>query len=171
MTPYMVIETTRLRLREFGAEDLDRVASIFDDAEQMRFYPRTRTREEAWEWLARNRSFYDDHGYGFWLVEDRGTSDFLGYCGIRPLDLDGAPVTEIGWHTKKTSWNRGIATEAAAAVRDAAFGRFAQTRLVALIPPANHASRRVAEKIGMREAQATMFDGVSYVTYVCDCGR
>jgi RimJ/RimL family protein N-acetyltransferase len=100
------------------------------------------------------------------LIESRSTSEFLGYCGIRPLVLEGTPATEIGWHTKKTAWNRGIATEAAAAVRDLAFARFAQTRLVALIHPDHLASRRVAEKIGMREDATLVFDGDPYVTYV-----
>ncbi len=64
----------------------------------------------------------------------------------------------------KTSWNRGIATEAAAGVRDAAFGRFARTRLVALIDPDHLASRCVAEKIGMNEEGAVVVDGDPYQT-------
>ena len=166
----LVLETTRLRLREFRSDDLAVLAAMFEDAEQMRFYPRKRTRREASEWLRRNQSLYAKCGFGFWLVEDRATLEFAGYCGIRPLHLEGAAVTEIGWHTKKTAWNRGIATEAATAVRDAAFERFAQTRLVALITPDNGPSRRVADKIGMHEAHATMFEGVSYLTYVHERG-
>jgi RimJ/RimL family protein N-acetyltransferase len=164
----MILETERLRLRKFRPDDVDELAAMVGDPEQMRFYPYTRTREDASAWLERNRALYERQGFGFWLVEDRNTSRFLGYCGIRPLELDGATVTEIGWHMRKTSWNRGLATEAATAVRDAAFARFAQSRLVALIPPANAASRRVAEKIGMREGEETLFDGVQYATFVYD---
>jgi RimJ/RimL family protein N-acetyltransferase len=143
-----ILETRRLRLREFRPDDLDELASMMADEEQMRFYPRPRTRDEPAAWVGRNLSLYEKHGFGFWLIESRPTAEFLGYCGIRPLVLKTGPVTEIGWHTKKTSWNRGIATEAAAGVRDLAFARFAQTRLVALIHPDHLASRRVAEKIG-----------------------
>lgn len=81
--------------------------------------------------------------------------------------LEGASTTEIGRHTKKTSWNRGIATEAAAGVRDLAFARFEQTRLVVMIRPDHLASRRVAEKIGMCEGAGIVFDGDPYVTYTC----
>ena len=119
----------------------------------MRFYARARTRDEARAWIARNRLLYEEPGFGFWQIESRPTSEFLGHCGITPLVLEGASVTEIGWHTKQTAWNRGIATEAATCVRDLAFTRFAQTRLVALIPPDHLASRRVAEKIGMCEGR------------------
>jgi len=163
-----ILETRRLKLREFQRDDLDELAAMVADEEQMRFYPGPRTRDEAWAWIGRNLSLYEEPGFGFWLVESRPTSEFLGYCGIRPLVLEGASTTEIGWHTKKTSWNRGIATEAAAGVRDLAFARFAQTRLVALIHPDHLASRRVAEKIGMREEAAIVFDGDPYMTYVSD---
>src|SRR6266571_19236 len=166
MTP--MFETERLKLREFSQDDLDDLAAMVADEEQMRFYPRPRTRDEACAWIGRNLSLYEEHGFGFWLIESRLTSEFLGYCGIRPLVLEGTPVTEIGWHTKKTSWNQGIAAEAAAGVRDLAFTRFAQTRLVAIIRPDHSASRRVAEKIGMCEEGAIVFDGDPAVTYVSE---
>jgi RimJ/RimL family protein N-acetyltransferase len=146
-------------------DDLDELAAMVADEEQMRFYPAARTRVEASAWIERNLALYEEHGFGVWLVESRSTSEFLGYCGIKPLVLEGASATEIGWHTKKTSWNRGIATEAAAGVIGLAFARFAQMRLVAMIPPDHLASRRVAEKIGMREGGAIVFDGDAYVTY------
>jgi RimJ/RimL family protein N-acetyltransferase len=163
----LILETGRSRLREFDPDDLDALAAMVADEEQMQFYPAARTRDDARAWIDRNLSLYEQHGFGFWLIESRSTSEFLGYCGIRPLELEGASETEIGWHTKKTSWNRGIATEAASAARDLAFAHFAQTRLVALIHPDHLASRRVAEKIGMREDAALVVDGAPYVTYVC----
>ena len=163
-----ILETRRLRLREFHPDDLDELAAMVADEEQMRFYPGPRTRDEAHAWIGRNLSLYEEHGFGFWLIESRPASEFLGYCGSRPLVLDGAPATEIGWHTKKTSWNQGIATEAAAGVRDLAFAHFAQTRLVALIHPDHLASRRVAEKIGMCQGAEIVFDGDPYVTYLSE---
>jgi RimJ/RimL family protein N-acetyltransferase len=166
MTP--ILETRRLRLREFRWDDLDELASMVADEEQMRFYPGRRTRDEACAWIGRNLSLYDELGFGFWLIESRPTSAFLGYCGIRPLVVEGVSAMEIGWHTKKSSWNRGIASESAAGVRDLGFARFGQTQLVALIHPGHLASRRVAEKIGMREEGAIVFDGDPYVTYVGD---
>ena len=165
-----ILETRRLRLREFRPDDLDELAAMVADEEQMRFYPGPRTRDEAAAWIGRNLSFYGQHGFGFWLIESRTAPDFLGYCGIRPLVLEGRPETEIGWHTVKASWNQGIATEAAAGVCDAAFGRFAQTRLVALIDPDHLASRRVADKIGMQVEAAVVVDGDSYLTYVVEAG-
>jgi RimJ/RimL family protein N-acetyltransferase len=163
-----ILETPGLRLREFRPADLDELAPMVADEEQMRFYPGLRTRDDARAWIDRNLASYEENGFGIWLIESRPTSEFLGYCGIRPLVLDGVSTTEIGWHTKKAAWNRGVATEAAAAVRDLAFTRFAQTRLVALIPPDHVGSRRVAEKIDMHEEGAAVVDGDRYATYVIE---
>jgi RimJ/RimL family protein N-acetyltransferase len=161
-----ILETRRLRLREFRPDDLDDLAEMVGDKEQMRFYPRPRTRDEARAWIDRNRTFYDEHGFGFWLVESRGGAAFLGYSGIRPFVHDGVSTTEIGWHTRKALWNRGIATEAAAGARDLAFSRFGRQQLVALVHPDHIASRRVAEKIGLREGATVLVEGDRYVTYL-----
>jgi RimJ/RimL family protein N-acetyltransferase len=153
-----VFETKRLKLREFSSADLDELAAMVSDETQMRFYPRPKARDEASAWIGRNLALYEEHGFGFWFIEARPTAGFLGYCGIRPLALEDASEVEIGWHTKKTRWNQGIATEAAAAARDLAFRRFGFSRLVAIIHPDHVASRRVAEKIGMHGEKTTMLD-------------
>ena len=158
----------RLRLREFRQNDLEDLAAMVADPDQMTFYDRPRTREEASGWLARNLAFYGEKGFGFWVIELLATSEFVGYCGIRPLELDDASEIEIGWHVKKTFWNRGVATEAAIAARDLAFGSFGASRLVALIPPDHLASRRVAQKIGMHPERSTVVNGEDLVVYAVE---
>jgi RimJ/RimL family protein N-acetyltransferase len=154
----LILETQRLKLREFRQDDLDDLAAMVADEDQMGFYPRPKTRDEASAWISWNLALYKEYGFGFWFIESLATSSFLGYCGIRPLALEGASENEIGWHTRKTCWNQGIATEAATAARDLAFRRFALSRLVAIIHPDHIASRRVAEKIGMRDERTTVVD-------------
>jgi RimJ/RimL family protein N-acetyltransferase len=85
---------------------------------------------------------------------------------VRPLVLDGVAETEIGWHVRKTYWSQGFATEAAVGVLGAAFTRYAQPRLVALVPPNHLASRRVAAKIGMCEQGVVEVEDALYVRYV-----
>jgi RimJ/RimL family protein N-acetyltransferase len=160
-----ILETARLRLREFRRDDLDELAAMVADRDQMTFYPRPKTRAEAAAWIGWNLALYEQCGFGFWRIESLLTSEFLGYCGIRPLTLEGASETEIGWHTKKTIWRQGIATEAASAARNVAFGRFGLSRLVAIIHPNHVASRRVAESIGMRAEDDVVLDGYPAVIY------
>jgi RimJ/RimL family protein N-acetyltransferase len=135
------------------------------DSEQMRFYPSTRSRDEASAWIERNIALYLSHGFGSWFIEDVRTRDFLGYAGIRPLVLDGAEEVEMVWHISKQHCNRGVATYAAEVCRDLAFHRFGIERLVATIDPAHAASMRVASRIGMEQEKGSEVDGWACLVY------
>lgn len=160
-----VLRTERVALREFTEADLDVVAALMADEEQMSLYPRPRTRDESHVWLRRNLRLYKDHGFGFWLMEALESSDFLGYSGIRPVIIEGVEEIEMGWHTKKQFWSRGLATEAATACRDLAFSRFDIPRLVATIDLDTPPSERVAQKIGMHLEKEAVLDGWSCLVY------
>jgi RimJ/RimL family protein N-acetyltransferase len=149
----------RLRLREFRDSDLDVLAAMVGDDEQMTFYPRPKTRDEAAAWIRRNRALYATHGFGTWLIELPPLARFAGYCGIRPLQLEEVSEVEIGWHVHKHFWNQGIATEAATLACQAAVTSFGISRLIALVHPDHVASRRVAENVGMRRERTTVLEG------------
>ena len=59
---------------------------------------------------------------------------------------------ELGYDLHPDVWGQGLATEAARAVVDAALGPLGVERVVAVVKPANAASRRVLEKVGLRES-------------------
>jgi ribosomal-protein-alanine N-acetyltransferase len=155
----IVAETPRLRLRRLRLDDEEAVFAIASDPEQMRYYPRPKTRDEVRAWLDWNLSLYERHGFGTWAVETAPDWRFAGYCGIRPVTVDGAGEFELAWHIAKTHWNRGLGTEAAQLAAERAFKRFGLTRLVALIHPDNIPSRRVANKLGMTEERELVHDG------------
>ena len=71
---------------------------------------------------------------------------FIYYCA-----LCGGWAAFFGWMLGRAYWGRGYATEAATAVRDYGFAEVAFSRLISLIHPANAASIRVAEKLGMAQ--------------------
>jgi RimJ/RimL family protein N-acetyltransferase len=161
----------RLQLREFRDSDLDVLAAMVGDEDQMTFYPRPRTKDEAAAWIRRNHGFYAAHGFGSWLIEVLPRARFAGYCGIRPLQLDEVSEVEIGWHVHKRFWNQGIATEAAILACRAAATRFGLARLVALVHPDHVASRRVAENIGMGVERTTVLeDDYPALVYVAQLG-
>jgi RimJ/RimL family protein N-acetyltransferase len=69
---------------------------------------------------------------------------------LEHLDNGHAREAELGYDLRSDYWNRGLATEAATAVRDHAATVLGLERLVSLIRQGNTASRRVAEKVGLR---------------------
>ncbi len=170
--PAEPIVSDRLRLREFRDDDLDVLAAMVGDPEQMTFYPRRKTRDEAAAWIRLNTGLYAARGFGTWLIEALPGRRFAGYTGIRPLDLDGVAEIEIGWHVHKDFWRQGVATEAARLVCDAAATRLRLSRLVALVHPDHTASRRVAENIGMRSERTTVLeDDYPAIVYAAELPR
>ena len=140
--------TARLRFREMTAGDLDDMADLLGDPDVMRFYPAPKTRDEAANWIRWNQDNYATHGYGLWIVETHA-AEFVGDCGLTWQLVNGVRKLEVGYHVRAELQGHGLATEAAAACRDFARQHTDARELVAIIHPDNHASQRVATKIGM----------------------
>ena len=101
--------------------------------------------------LSRIRKSQGDNGFCFWALERKADGAFLGYCGLKVTNLPGTPVAddvEIGWRLRVDAWGEGYATEAAAAVLSWAWANPVD-RIVSFTIPANLASQRVMERIGM----------------------
>ena len=145
----VIIETARLRLREFVSADADALARILMDRETMRFYPAAFERRDVEEWIARNLRRYVMNGSGLWAVDLKATGEMIGDCGITLQEVDGEWLPEIGYHMRRDQWGLGYATEAARACRDYGFVHMKAAFLISLILPGNLASRRVAERNGM----------------------
>ena len=128
--------TTRLRFREMTAADLPSVATLELGG--------ARGPEG---WIAWQRDNYAAHGFGLWVVETHA-GEFVGDCGLTMQEVEGEWLVEAGWHVRSSMRRQGYATEAAAAVRDAAAGAGVK-HLVAIIRPDNVASQGVATKIGL----------------------
>jgi RimJ/RimL family protein N-acetyltransferase len=145
-----VLETARLRLRGFEARDLEPLAALNADPEVMRFLGdgATLDRHGSWRQLAMMIGHWALRGYGLFAVERRTDGAFVGRIGL--LEPEGWPGTELAWTVAPAHWRQGYATEAAAAVRDWAFGTLRIRRLVSMIDEGNRASARVAEKVGER---------------------
>jgi [ribosomal protein S5]-alanine N-acetyltransferase len=145
-----VFETERMVLREMEMADLDDLMAIFSDPEAMRYYPSTKSREEAEAWVRWTLDSYRDHGYGQWVAILKDSDEFAGQCGLTVQEVEGKEEVEIGYLFLRKFWGQGLAPEAAKAARDHGFYTLGYAHLISLIDPENLASRRVAEKIGMR---------------------
>jgi len=81
-----------------------------------------------------------------WACVKADTDRFVGSIGIfQPLDW---PEPELAYSLDRSFWGQGFATEAATAARDWLFGHFPLARLASFIRPDNHASIRVAQRLG-----------------------
>lgn len=99
------------------------------------------------DWIEWNLDNYQRHGFGLWVVETHA-GEFVGDCGLTMQEVEGTHLVEVGWHVRSDLRRRGLATEAAHAVKEAARAAGVE-HLVAIIRPDNIASQRVAAHIGL----------------------
>ena len=147
-------EAPRLLVRPRTLADTDDCLAMDRDPEVVRFV------DGPWSDPAAHRAFVDARtrgpypaGLGYWTVMERDGGGFLGWVLLIPLDARG-PEVEIGWRLRRAAWGRGFAAEAAAVVLRHGLGALGLPEVVADIHPANAASARVAERIGMRPVGA-----------------
>jgi RimJ/RimL family protein N-acetyltransferase len=160
------VATARVRLRAFRAADLDAYTAMQANPEVMRYLVmgRTSTRVEVWRTMATSLGSWLLRGYGMWACEKIDDGAFIGSVGIfQPLDW---PEPEIAYSLDQPYWGQGLATEAARAARDWLFEHFLMTRAASFIRPDNHASKRVAQKLGAVCERTFELRGASYEWWV-----
>jgi len=151
------LRTPRLLLRRWRPQDEAPMTAINRDPEVARFLNRPMGEAALAAFQPMLVAHWEEHGFGPWAVEARAECDglaagtFLGFAGVAYPSylpaLAGRP--EIGWRLARAAWGRGIATEAALAARDHAFGVLGLPGLIAIVHPENVRSQSVARKLSM----------------------
>jgi ribosomal-protein-alanine N-acetyltransferase len=142
------LDTPRLHLRPFEAEDAPAAHEVYSDPEVMRYVATgplpdlTMTRRLLHDYTTHQQAW----GYSFWAVVERESGRLIGDAGLYRTPLG---EVELGYTLGRAWWGRGYATEAAGAWLETAFSRLGIHEVVALAEPANTASLRVLEKLGM----------------------
>jgi ribosomal-protein-alanine N-acetyltransferase len=161
----IILETSRLLLREMTLDDLDFVAAMLADPEVMRYYPRCCSREESEAWIRRQRVRYATDGFGFWLAVARKTGEPAGQAGLLMQDLEGVMRVGLGYLMHRPFWRRGLAYEACTDIFEHAFETRGMGRIVSPIRPENEPSRRLAEKLGMIPERQIEYAGFQHIIY------
>lgn len=157
------VETERLLLRPLVTEDFADLYAILSDPEVVRYVGtgQPTTRAEAEAALQSFGKHWERHGFGRWGITEKSSRRLVGFGGLRML-ID---TPEVVYHFAKSHWGRGLATEVARASLRYGFEEHGFERVVAVAMPANTASLRVMQKIGMtREGPANYF-GIDVVQY------
>ena len=154
------LHTRRCVLRQWQDSDLEPWARMNADPEVRRYFPELLDAERASAEAGRCRDAIAQRGWGMWALEIPGEFQFAGFVGLHVPHFDApfVPAVEIGWRLARAAWGRGLATEAARAALDFAFDRLALAEVIAMAVPANAASRRVMDRLGMQRDMAGDFD-------------
>ena len=145
------IETPRLILRDWREEDVAPFARINSDEQVREYFLKKLDEEETRAFYHRIVDEFADCGWGLYAVEDKTDRSFIGYVGFHRIgfEVDFAPGIEIGWRSRKESWGKGLATEAAAACLEYGRDVFGLKEVYSFTSLLNKRSERVMQKIGM----------------------
>ena len=146
-----IIETKRLILRELAPDDFDALYAVLADSDIMQHYPYTFDVVRVQRWIVRNMERYQKDGFGLWAVVLKESGEMIGDCGLTLQNIDGELLPEIGYHIRKDHQRKGYAKEAAASVRDWAFGNTEYHSLYSYMKYTNVPSYSTAISIGMRK--------------------
>jgi ribosomal-protein-alanine N-acetyltransferase len=105
------------------------------------------------------------HGFGFWMLYDRATGEFVGRGGLQHTRATGRDEVEIGWAIVPSRWGQGLATELALVSVEAGFRELGLDELIAFTRSDNVASRRVMEKAGLSYDREFEHVGLPHVLY------
>ncbi len=144
-----VLETARLRLRPYRADDAEAMFALYSDPRVMRYWS-----FPPWIELAQARTYLDhvlagmDSGDIFpWAIADRASDKLIGALTLFSLHVAQLRA-EIGYSLSPEYQGRGLAEEALRCALSHAFDALGLVRVEADIDPRNLASCRLVEKIG-----------------------
>ncbi len=120
----------------------------------MEFFPSVKTGVETTEQIARLSRQIKQQGYGFFAIERKDNSAFIGFTGLEHpgFEAEFTPCVEIGWRLSKENWGDGFATEAALACLDFGFNQLGLNEIYSFTAVPNIRSEKVMQRIGMRKA-------------------
>jgi [ribosomal protein S5]-alanine N-acetyltransferase len=115
--------------------------------------------------LAQNDAHWIHHGFGLWIFRAKEDGCFVGRGGLQQYLIDDQEVVGLAYAVMFDYWNRGLATEIAAASLDIGFRLFGFTEVESWTLPSNVASRRVMEKVGFRFDTDIVLAGLPHRLY------
>ena len=156
MTYIPAFESPRLLLRAFKPDDFEPMVGFYA-SEVSRPYGGPCSRDEAWRKFAVYSGHWVLRGYGPWALEEKGSGQFVGLCGM--WFPEGFPEPEISWALIPGQHGKGYATEAARRALQAAYENFGWKTAVSVIATDNAASHAVAQRLGAKLETRIPFRG------------
>lgn len=149
-----MLETKRVKLRDYNEEDFDFLKSLLANEQMMRYIGSGETRNEVeakrfLNWIY--ESYEMNPAYGLKIIELKETNEPIGHAGLVPQRVMNEEQIEIGYWIAPNYWGMGYATEVARSLRDYGEKELNLKKMISLIQIGNKASQKVAINIGMKK--------------------
>lgn len=156
LRPFLMTE--RFDLWQPQAGDFADLHALTLDDETRRFLGSfVPTEMDSFNRLLRNAGSWSLHGYGVFMVRERGGQRIVATCGVFRSHRGFGPgkgmddVPEAGWIVHKDFWGQGVASEVMRAALDWFDKVHGSQRIACMIDEGHAASDAVARKLGFVE--------------------
>lgn len=164
-----VIETARLILRRFTAEDAAFIHELVNEPEWKQFIgdKGVDSLEAARNYIANGPiASYLRHGFGLFAMQRKADAALVGMCGL--IKRDTLEDIDLGFALLARHAGQGLAYEAAQATLAYARDTLGLSRVVAITDPGNARSAHLLERLGMRhERTLCLVPGDEVLLYAC----
>jgi RimJ/RimL family protein N-acetyltransferase len=159
-----LLETERLRLRQFRADDLSASHALWCEPAVYKFISgKPSSVEDVWKGILQTIGHWQVLGYGYWVIEDKASGRAIGNIGFGDFRRDMVPdmndTPEAGWSLLTEYHGAGIGTEALHAMLAWGDANLPHAKTACIIAPENPASIRLAQKFGYKEVAQTTYKG------------
>lgn len=158
-----IIETEHLRLRAHHPDDWSDCAKMW--ADPLVTGPigcQPLSAEDVWSKLLRYRGLWSTLGFGYWLVEEKSSGQFVGEVGFADFKRDIIPALEspeMGCALAFPFHGQGYGYEAVKALTAWGDAYLKEKETCCIIRPENLPSIRLAEKVGYQKQHLTTYKG------------
>jgi RimJ/RimL family protein N-acetyltransferase len=171
-----VLETERLILRGHKLADFPAHVAMWTDARTLQHtHSLARSEEELWTRLLRNQGQWQLMGSGMWALEDKASGAYAGMVGFiyakRMIAIPYRDQPEMGWVIAPDFHAKGFAVEAVAKILAWGDAHLEAAESWCMINPLNLVSRKVAARVGFREAGRAQYQDVEMLTFLRPRGR
>ena len=171
--------TPRLHLRPFTEDDTAGMFALDSDPAVHRYLGGIGGRlltepAQSLEMIRFILAQYEANGIGRWAVALRATGEFMGWAGLKLVTTPMNGHTnfyDLGYRFRPQFWGQGYGYEAAQAWLDYGFETMRLPRISAYAEIENAGSRRILEKIGLRQGNEFVEEGVRCVWYEAEAPK
>ncbi|HTB30958.1 MAG TPA: GNAT family N-acetyltransferase [Bacteroidia bacterium] len=146
-TPFPILTTERLVLRQFTKDDLPEIYLLRTDKKVSKYITRPdfKTMEDAEAYIAKMTGIVNNNESVIWGITKKGDDKVMGSILLWHFRKEDYRA-EVGYEMRPEFWGQGIMSEAMVAIVDYGFNTLKLHSIEAIVNPDNAASIKVLTK-------------------------
>lgn len=145
-------QSQRLIYRKITIDDFDEIYQMMNTKSVKEVWEQNFSKKDIINWIKKCKNSYCQEGLGFYIIQDKETSNVVGQVSLSDDEINGNIFYEIGYILHEKYTKKGYATEAAKFMAQFAFDKLNLEEVIFEIRPNNIASIKVAKRLGAKQS-------------------